>query len=85
MGIPEEYALSEAEQLHVTSMIRSVLPIKPRTAGFVFDMFTSNLDMDKHPGQYPLEEINIPVFVVHAMDDSLALYENAEAPAKRPI
>ena len=83
MGIPEGYALSEAEQIQVTGVIRSVLPIKPRTAGFVFDMFTSNLDMDRHPDQYPLEEINVPVFVVHAVDDSLALYENAEALAKR--
>ena len=83
MGVPEGYALSEAEQAQVTGVIRSILPIKPRTAGFVFDMFTSNLDMDRHPDQYPLEEINVPVLVIHALDDSLASYVNAEALAKR--
>ncbi len=60
-------------------VIRSILPIKPRTAGFVFDMFTSNLDMDQHPNQYPMEEISVPTLVIHALDDSLAKYENAEA------
>jgi pimeloyl-ACP methyl ester carboxylesterase len=83
MGVPQRYVLSEAEQVQVTSVIRSILPIKPRTAGFVFDMFTSNLDMDNHPDQYPLEEINVPVLVIHAVDDSLASYANAEALAKR--
>lgn len=83
MGVPQGYTLSEAEQVQVTGVIRSILPIKPRTAGFVFDMFTSNLDMDNHPDQYPLEEINVPVLVIHAVDDSLASYANAEALAKR--
>jgi pimeloyl-ACP methyl ester carboxylesterase len=49
MGVPESYPLSEAEQLQVSDSIRSVMPIKLRTAGFVFDMFTSNTDMDQHP------------------------------------
>jgi hypothetical protein len=60
MGVPESYSLSEAEQLQVSDSIRSVLPIKLRTAGFVFDMFTSNVDMDQHPAEYPMESIRIP-------------------------
>jgi 2-hydroxy-6-oxonona-2,4-dienedioate hydrolase len=83
MGIPEGYVLSEEEQGMVTGVIRSVLPIERRTDGFVFDMFTSNLDMDRHPEEYLLETINVPTLVIHAVDDSLALYENAEALAKR--
>lgn len=67
----------------VSDVICSILPIKPRTAGFVFDMFTSNLDMDRHPNQYPMEEISVPTLVIHAVDDSLAKYENAEALAAR--
>jgi pimeloyl-ACP methyl ester carboxylesterase len=83
IGVPNGYILSEAEQATVTAVVRSVLPIERRTAGFVFDMFTSNLDMDRHPADYPLEEIRVPVLVIHAVDDSLAAYENAEALAKR--
>lgn len=83
VGVPDGYQLSETEQVMVSGVIRSVLPIKLRTAGFVFDMFTSNLDMDRHPGQYPMEEIRVPTLVIHAVDDSLADYENAEALAAR--
>jgi pimeloyl-ACP methyl ester carboxylesterase len=83
VGVPEGYNLSEEEQVMVSGVIRSILPIKPRTAGFVFDMFTSNLDMDQHPDLYPMEEIGVPVMVIHAVDDSLAAYENAEALAAR--
>lgn len=83
IGVPQGYALSEAEQLTVTAVIRSVLPIERRTNGFVFDMFTSNLDMDRHPQDYPLEKISVPALVIHALDDSLAVYENAEVLAQR--
>lgn len=83
IGVPEGYPLSDVEQVMVSGVIRSILPIKPRTAGFVFDMFTSNLDMDQHPDLYPMEELSVPVLVIHAVDDSLAAYENAEALAAR--
>jgi pimeloyl-ACP methyl ester carboxylesterase len=83
IGVPDGYPLSDAEQDMVSGVICSVLPIKPRTAGFVFDMFTSNLDMDQHPDKYPMEEISIPTLVIHAVDDPLAKYENAESLATR--
>lgn len=83
VGVPEGYELSEAEQVMVSGVIRSILPIKPRTEGFVFDMFTSNVDMDQHADEYPMEEIRVPVLVIHAVNDSLAKYENAEALAGR--
>lgn len=83
IGVPESYPLSEAEKVQVSDMIRSNLPIKLRTTGFVFDMFTSNTDMDQHPQDYPMESINVPTLVVHAVDDPLASYENAKALAER--
>ena len=83
MGVPARYPLSEAERLQVSDSIRSVLPIELRTAGFVFDMFTSNVDMDQHPADYPMESIRIPTLIIHAVDDSLASYENAKALAER--
>ena len=83
VGIPEGYVFTDAEQAMMSDVIRSILPIKPRTAGFVFDMFTSNLDMDQRPDQYPMESIRVPTLIIHAVDDSLAKYENAEALAAR--
>jgi pimeloyl-ACP methyl ester carboxylesterase len=83
VGVPEGYILSAEESKLVSGVIRSVLPVQLRTEGFVLDMFTSNLDMDRHPEQYPLENIAVPVLVIHALDDSLASYENAQALAAR--
>jgi pimeloyl-ACP methyl ester carboxylesterase len=83
VGVPDGYQLSEEEQRMVSGVITGILPIRPRTAGFVFDMFTSNVDMDKQPDRYPMEEIHVPTLVIHALDDSLAKYENAEALAAR--
>jgi pimeloyl-ACP methyl ester carboxylesterase len=83
VGVPDGYQLSEEEQRMVSGVITGILPIRPRTAGFVFDMFTSNVDMDKQPERYPMEEIHVPTLVIHALDDSLAKYENAEALAAR--
>jgi pimeloyl-ACP methyl ester carboxylesterase len=83
MGVPESYPLSDMEKVQVSDMIRSVLPIKLRTKGFLFDMFTSNTDMDQHPQNYPMESVSVPTLVVHAVDDPLASYENAKALAER--
>ena len=83
MGVPEGYVLSDEEGEAVSDVIRSVLPIQLRTDGFVFDMFTSNRDMDRHPDQYTLENIAVPTLVIHAVDDSLASYDNARALAER--
>jgi pimeloyl-ACP methyl ester carboxylesterase len=83
VGIPERFPLSDVQKVQVSDTIRSVLPIKLRTVGFVFDMFTSNVDMDQHPADYPMESIRIPTLIIHAVDDSLASYENAKALAER--
>lgn len=83
VGVPEGYSLNEADQVLVRDLIRSILPIQPRQAGFVFDMFTSNLDMDRNPQAYPLEELHVPTLIISAVDDPLAKYENARAMAER--
>lgn len=83
VGVPKGYSLSELDQVLVDDLIRSILPIRPRQAGFVFDMFTSNADMDSHPEAYPFEKIHVPTLVVSAVDDPLAKYENAKAMATR--
>ncbi len=83
VGVPEGYPLSKSDQELVSSLIRSISPIQPRQAGFVFDMFTSNMDMDVNPQAYPLEELQVPTLVISAIDDPLVKYANAEAMAKR--
>ena len=53
-------------------------PVKPRSDGALFDMYVSNLDVNTG---YPLEEIRVPVLIVNAVDDPLALYGNAQSAA----
>ena len=83
VGIPVRFPLSDVQKVQVSDTIRSVLPIKLRTVGFIFDMFTSNVDMDQHPDDYPMESVSVPTLIIHAVDDPLASYENAAALAQR--
>jgi pimeloyl-ACP methyl ester carboxylesterase len=36
-----------------------------------------------YPGGYPLEEIDVPVLIINAVDDPLTLYVNAQSVAER--
>jgi pimeloyl-ACP methyl ester carboxylesterase len=58
----------------------TILPVNPRSDGAVFDMFVSNADINTG---CPLEEIEVPVLIVSAVDDPLALYVNAQSMAER--
>lgn len=82
VGVPKDYPLTAEDEVLVNGLIRSILPIKPRQAGFVYDMFTSNLDMDQHPENYPLEQIQVPTLIIAAIDDPLVKYENSSAMAE---
>ena len=81
-AVPDAFDVVALQEL-AGALQLSHASIQLRTAGFVFDMFTSNVDMDRHPEQYPLEQIPVPTLVIHAVDDPLAKYENAHALAER--
>jgi pimeloyl-ACP methyl ester carboxylesterase len=83
IGVPRDYPLSEADQGMVADWMRSILPIKPRASGSVFDMFVSNLDMTVNPEKYPLDKIVAPTLLINAVDDPLAKYEHARAASRR--
>ena len=62
----------------------TILPVNPRSDGAIFDMLVSNPDINAgYPGGYPLEEINLPVLIINAVDDPLTLYRNAQSAAER--
>jgi pimeloyl-ACP methyl ester carboxylesterase len=61
----------------------TMLPVNPRRAGILADTEITNLDMDIHYDKYPVEDIKAPILVIHAKDDPMALYENAEKFLKR--
>jgi pimeloyl-ACP methyl ester carboxylesterase len=80
MGVPEGFELIPEYEAEVDSVIKTVLPVNPRSDGALFDMYVSNPDINSG---YPLEEITVPVLIVNAKDDPLTLYENAKNAAKR--
>jgi pimeloyl-ACP methyl ester carboxylesterase len=64
----------------VAEVIKTILPVRPRSDGALFDMYVSNPDVNTG---YPLEEIVVPVLIVNAVDDPLTLYRNAQSAAER--
>jgi len=80
MGVPEGFELTPEYEADVAEVMKTILPVKPRSDGALFDMYVSNLDINTG---YPLEEITVPVLIVNAVDDPLTLYRNAQAAAER--
>lgn len=80
MGVPDGFELTQEFEADVAEVMKTILPVNPRSDGALFDMFVSNPAINSG---YPLEEITAPVLIVNAVDDPLALYENAQAAAER--
>ena len=72
--------MTQEFEADVAEVMKTILPVNPRSDGALFDMFVSNPAINSG---YPLEEITAPVLIVNAVDDPLALYENAQAAAER--
>ena len=80
MGVPQGFELTAEYEADVAEVMRTILPVSPRSDGAVFDMFVSNADINTG---YPLEEITVPTLIVNAVDDPLTLYVNAQSMAER--
>jgi pimeloyl-ACP methyl ester carboxylesterase len=81
MGISKEVlpTLSAQEQQHLNETLEAFLPVKPRSAGVLFDTYVSNPDMD----QYPFEQMTVPTLVLHAKDDPLSSFSSVRVMAAR--
>lgn len=80
MGVPEGFKLTPDYQADVAEVMKTILPVNLRSNGALFDMYISNPDINTG---YPLEEITVPVLIINALDDPLALYKNAQSMAER--
>jgi pimeloyl-ACP methyl ester carboxylesterase len=80
MGVPDGLELTPAYKADVAEVMKTILPVNPRSDGAVFDMFVSNADINTG---YLLEEITVPVLIINAVDDPLTLYVNAQSMAER--
>ncbi|PKO13095.1 MAG: hypothetical protein CVU39_20855 [Chloroflexi bacterium HGW-Chloroflexi-10] len=79
MGVPVGYSLSPSEKELVDSLVQTVLPVSRRGDGAIWDMFVSNPAVS----ETEFGNIQAPTLVVSAVDDPMALYQNAQAMSKR--
>lgn len=73
MGVPKGYKVAATDRPLLRELAASVLPVSRRYRGALFDMFESNPAVQSAQ----IEKIAVPVLVVAAKDDPLALYENS--------
>lgn len=78
-GVPRGFAPSPEDQGFVDELVDSLFPVAPRSSGIAFDAFVSNPDVN----DVPLEQLRVPVLLIHAVDDPLASYAAAEQAATR--
>lgn len=60
------------------STIYSMLPVGERKDGVVLDARVTNPDMSRNFDDYKIEEMQVPVLILHAKDDKLASYKDVE-------
>lgn len=66
-----------------SEVIHSMLPISDRRVGANLDVSITNPDMLVNFEDYPIEDLQVPVFVAHAKDDTTVKYETVEASLHR--
>ncbi len=64
------------------STVKIIQPISERKAGAVIDGKLTNPDMERHFEDYPIEELKVPVLILHSEDDPIASFEESQ---KRPV
>ena len=60
------------------STVETIQPISERKAGVVLDGKLTNPDMERNFDKYPIEELNLPVLILHSEDDPVASFEKVE-------
>jgi pimeloyl-ACP methyl ester carboxylesterase len=78
-GTPAGYELSDEDGRTLETIFDSFFPMRPRSGGCIFDGYVGNLEI----GSCAFEKITVPALGVHAVDDPLASYEDAQAMVAR--
>jgi pimeloyl-ACP methyl ester carboxylesterase len=68
LGMPKAFRPTPDQRQRMLEVEESFFPIRARKAGVLFDLYTSNPDVQG----YPLEEIAVPTLIINAKDDGLS-------------
>lgn len=60
------------------STVEAIQPISERKDGVILDGKLTNPDMERNFEQYLIEELNVPVLILHSEDDPVASFEKVE-------
>lgn len=63
--------------------VETILPISERKTGVILDGKLTNPDMERNFEQYPIEELKVPVLILHSEDDPVASFEKVESVRRR--
>jgi len=59
-------------------VFNNLLPVKPRRNGIINDGNITNVDMLINYNDYPIENLNIPILIIHAQDDPISRFNDIE-------
>lgn len=76
-GLPKGFAMRKEDGRFVTEFIDSLFPVSPE--GVDFDAFVSNAAVN----DYNLEDIRVPILIVHTQDDQVASHDASQRAAQR--
>lgn len=80
VGVPPGKRLTPKDKADIRELLMSLLPVSARVDGSSFDIYVSTPGLlSASESDYPFEKIRAPTLVVSAVDDPLALHENARA------
>ncbi|NLZ76192.1 MAG: alpha/beta hydrolase [Erysipelotrichia bacterium] len=65
------------------STVQDIQPIAKRKQGVVLDGKFTNPDMERNFDDYPIENLSMPILILHAEDDNVASYEKVQAAQHR--
>ncbi|MGI6091068.1 MAG: alpha/beta fold hydrolase [Saccharofermentanales bacterium] len=60
------------------STVKTIQPVVDRKVGVILDGKLTNPDMERNFEQYPIEELKVPVLILHSEDDPVASFEKVE-------
>lgn len=61
------------------STVKGIQPVSERREGVILDGRLTNPDMERNFDAYPIEELKVPVLILHSEDDPVASFEKVKS------